>query len=51
MPNFVFSTARNRLTTKYGPKKTSSTKYGTATSEPESMMRYITCAHPARVVH
>ena len=51
MPNLVLSTARNRFTTKYGPKNTSSTKYGTATSDPESMIRYITCAHPARVVH
>ena len=51
LPNLVLSTARNRLTTKYGPKNTSSTKYGTAVSAPASITRYITCAQPASVAH
>ena len=50
-PNLDFKTARNRFTTKYDPKKTSATKYGTASSAPLSMTRYMTCAQPASVVH
>ena len=51
LPNLVLSTAKNRLTTKYGPKNTRSTKYGTAVSAPASITRYITCAQPASVAH